>query len=51
MLFNESREMQVTKSLHSLRLTKFTANIFKKKQFCHFILHAQTYLINFTCFI
>ena len=24
---------------------------FKKKQFCHFILHAQTYLIYFTCFV
>ena len=27
----------------------FTAKFFKKKQFCHFILHAQTYLIHFNC--
>ena len=29
----------------------FTAKFFKKKQFCHFILHAQSYLIHFTCLV
>ena len=35
------------KGLHA----NFTAKFVKKKQFCHFILHAQTYLIHFTCFV
>ena len=33
------------------RHANFTAKFFKKKQFFHFILRAQTYLIHFTCFV
>ena len=29
----------------------FATTFFEKKQFCHFIFHARTYLIHFTCFV